>query len=224
MKKTSQILAGALVLALASTAFAIPYPNNGYVGLYADAAGTQCCITAPAFVPTLAHVIGKLAGATADGITQAEFRLEFSAATGYILSWAANPTATVVLGDPVDIDPASHIPPKGLNIAWNVCQPDPIGPQLSLGTINVINLGSGGACEVRTKQHEAASSPDHHCPLYILCDAPVYTKADMTITEEQNGGIEPIAFVSMINSCPAPNCGPVAVVPSTWSTVKDLYR
>jgi hypothetical protein len=225
MKKTSQILAGALVLALASTAFAQPYPNNGYVGVYADAAGTQCCITVPQFASTTVHVIAKLGGATSSGVTGVEFRLEFSAAAGYFLTFNPGAGASVVLGNPIDDNPAANDQGKGLNIAWPSCVPDPIGPQFSVGTITVFNV-SGGPCEIKTKRHEAASSPEHRCPLFILCDAPVYTKADMTITEEQNGGIEPIAFVSQMNvaGCAPTNCGPVAVEPATWSTVKDLYR
>jgi len=222
MRKLTAILSAGLLAGLVSSSAAQPYPANGYVGVYGDAAGTQCCITIPPSTAGTLHVIAKLNGMTAAGITSAEFRLEFSNTAGYFLTFTPNPLANLVLGSPTDDNPAANDQGKGLNIAFPICQPDPIATQISLGTYQAFNAG-GGACTIRTKRHESPSNPTFRCPLFTICDDPLFTKAPMTVTEDQIGA-EPVAFVSQLNTTCDGLCGPVPVTPTTWSTLKDLYR
>jgi hypothetical protein len=225
MKKLTAILTAGLVAGLVSASTAQPYPADGYVGVYGDAAGTQCCMTVAPFAMGTLHVIAKLNGQTAAGITGAEFRLEFSNAAGYFLTLTPNPLANLVLGNPTDDNPAANDQNKGVNLAFPTCQPDPIAAQLSLGTYNCFNTNPAGtgACTIRTKRHESPSNPTKRCPLFTKCDAPLFTVVPMTLTEDQLGA-EPVAFVSQLNTTCDGTCGPVPVTPTTWSTLKDLYR
>jgi hypothetical protein len=226
MKKLTLIATAALVAGLVSASFA-QYPNNGFIGIYADAAGTQCCITAAAFVPATAYVISTLAGATAAGVTGAEFRIEFNPAPSpsYMVSWTANPTLAVSLGSPVDDTPADPTDAKGCNLAFPTCQPLVLTDRIQWGTLSIISLSpSAPAMTLKVKQKSPPSSPVHQCPLFTLCDAPLYTAVDMTLTQEALGGLEPVIFTSYINQSGCTACGPVAVAPSTWSGVKELFR
>jgi hypothetical protein len=225
MKKSPLALAAGLLVGLVSTGHAqfVP-PPNGYVGVYADPAGTQCCITAAAG-QTTAYVIAQLGGGTINGITQAEFRIEVSNATGYFFNWAADAGASVNLGNPVDTDPSRNDQNVGLNVAWAECRPNPIGPQWTLGTLTIINLGTGGPTELRIKRHERPSSTIVRAPLFVLCDAPEFTKAPMTEPEPE-GAPERVAFTSYVNdpTCTQDRCVITAVDNATWSGMKELYR
>jgi hypothetical protein len=230
MKRRSLLIVTALALCLASVAFAQPYPANGYIGLFGDAAGTNCCITAVG-APATAFIIAKLEGATQNGITGAEYRIEIaqengSAPTGYFFSYAAAPGNSVALGDPIDQLPQDATNPSGANIAWATCQPDPVGPQVTLGTLTIINFGAGTPFYARTKQKNPPSNPaTGDCPALVLCDAPVFTVVCTTVQTQNNMNTEGIGFVSKVNLACTPNpCGPVAVAENTWSGVKELFR
>lgn len=210
-------------MGLVTGASAQPYPNDGYIGVYADAAGTQCCAPIGSFTSGTLYVIAKLNGATANGITGAEFRLVFpGGTTGYFLTWT--PQADVPIGNP--IPGANPSDPYGCNLAFSTCRPDPPGSatQLTLGTISVFNAG-GAPTAIQVRKKVPPGNPDFTCPLLVLCDAPVYTKVCNTITETSTpNGEEAIGFVAGLNNCPQPNCGPVGVEQSTWSGMKSLYR
>lgn len=221
------------LIGLASAAAAQPYPSNGFIGVYSDGAASNCCTTVPAFVPTTLSVIATIGGGTSLGITGAEFRLEFSnMAGGPIISWTANPAAALAVGDPIDLtpgeaDPNSASDDKGVNIAFATCQPQdapPPGAHVLLGTIQIIALAAPvPTSDILVKRREPPSNATFQCPLFTLCDPPVFTKVCMTVGQDVLGS-EPIAFRSKINGCPAPDCGAVAVAEKTWSGVKSLFR
>jgi len=48
--------------------------GDGYIGIYADAAGTLPCMAVPPLSGTTLYVMAKLEGASAAGISGAEFR------------------------------------------------------------------------------------------------------------------------------------------------------
>jgi hypothetical protein len=226
MKLRSLLIVTALAICLASVAFAQPYPTNGSIGVWADAAGTQCCITAAA--PTTVHVLARLENATAGGITGAEFRIRMSPApgSGWFLIWSINPAAqNTSIGNPIDDTPDDLSDPKGMNLAFPTCQPDP--PSLgvvSLGTITMINAG-GPPLTLEVRQKTPPANPNIPAPLLVLCDSPVFTTVPVTILQTENGGNEPIAFVARVNgTCDPASCGVVAVEEQTWSGVKGLFR
>jgi hypothetical protein len=229
MKKLTLIATAALVAGLVSASSA-QYPNNGYLGIYSDLAGTQCCITAPAYVPTNAYLISTLADSTANGVTGVEFRIEVSPApTGsYILQWTASPDLTVALGSPIDDTPADPTDAKGCNLAFSACRPLTPGERINWGTVGIVCLtappGTPPTLTLRVKPKMPSSTPLRKCPLFILCDAPVYTAVNMTLTTDALGGEEPVAFTAYVNQPGCTACGPVAVDSATWSGVKGLFR
>jgi len=226
MNKLTLIATAVLVAGLVSASSA-QYPNNGYLGVYGDLAGTQCCITAAPFTPSNAYLISTLAGLTADGVTGAEFRVEiYPAPTGaYIIQWTPNPSLAVSLGSPVDDTPLDPNDPKGCNLAFATCQPVTPGERINWGTLGFVALSATPPeIALRIRQKTPPSNPTLKAPLFVLCDAPTYTAVVMTLTQDDLGGEEPVAFTAYVNKNGCTECGPVAVTPATWSGVKGLFR
>ena len=233
MKKLTLLATAVLVAGLVSASSA-QYPNNGYLGLYADQAGTQCCITAAPFVSTSTYLIAKLAGASAAGITGVEFRLEFSN-TAYITNWTSDPSLVVALGNPIDTTPVETTVENpddpgnnaGSNLAYGTCQGEGTG-SVQFGILGLINLGNPGPeLVIKVKRKEPPSSPSNAAPLFTLCDAPVFTAVMMTLRQteiDQNPVQEPVAFKAYVNQPGCTACGPVSVSPATWTGVKALFR
>lgn len=139
--------------------------GNGYIGVFGDAAGTIRCMQAPAGVPITLYVVAKTTGASAGGITGAEFRVEFMNPTGYYIDYHA-PQDALALGNPLD--------PVGINLAFPSCRA-PTDSAVSLGTITVYNAGAGGQTDIVTKRRNPPSNANYSCALLVQCDAPVYT-------------------------------------------------
>jgi hypothetical protein len=226
MRKSLILVAAAMCVATAASAQ--PYPANGYIGVFADVAGTQCCSNVPLFAPTSLHVIGFLAGATTGGITGAEFRLEFSQnpTMAGSVSFSANPSAGLTIGNPLDFTPNQDPPMgqfEGLNIGWGTCQG--MGQSnVLMGDLNVIFfMAPLPPLEILTKRRNPPGNALFDCALYTLCDAPNFTKVCLTIPSGAHG--ESVNFRSGIN-LPGCNtmCQPVAVADRAWSAVKGLYR
>src|SRR5262245_24546564 len=89
MKRRLALLAWAIVPILASESLA--QTNDGYIGIYADAAGTLPCTTVPPLSGTTLYVIAKLEGASAGGISGAEFRIEVENPSGWQFSYTSPP-------------------------------------------------------------------------------------------------------------------------------------
>jgi hypothetical protein len=231
MKRTLVLAAGALALLFCTTAFAQPtYPSNGYVGVFQDAAATQCCMTAPAFTPTTLHIVAVLGGALSSGMTGAEFRLVFEPAidpSKYSISFSASPTAAVIIGSPICnacADPNTF----GLNIAWADCQGAAAGDKVEIGTLTVINLvappGTAPGMAISVRRKSPPNTAQFDCPLMVDCNRPEYNIWCLTLQTSELPS-EPIIFNSSLNlPCDAPTCGVVAVAEKTWSSVKGLYR
>jgi hypothetical protein len=143
------------------------------------------------------------------------------------LVWTASPSANVALGNPIDNSSGAG-DTSGANLAFSTCQRQAglAGDHINLGTI--LAFGLTGTCELRTMMHNRPSNPNFKCPLLVLCDAPVYTTAPLTLKEGDPNlfGQEPIGFRSFVNaaSCTGTSCGFVSVESSTWSSLKGLFR
>ena len=229
MRKGFMIL-GATLLA-ATAASAQPYPSNGTLGIYNDAAGSSCCLQAPAGVPTLAYVLMTLGGQTATGISGAEFRIEISAPAGYFFIWNGNAAAfNTILGSPIDDTPADPNDNKGVNMAAAHCQPSDhtpaAGDKVLMGTIQIINFGAGLPTDLTVKRKSPPSNPvQADCPLVTLCDAPVFTKACLSAQPANLPPGEAKHFIATLNkACGGGSCGFVGVEQKTWSTMKSLFR
>ena len=224
--------AGALALAtcLSASAFAQNqnYPTNGYIGVFGDAAGTNCCVGIPPAAATTLHVIAVTGGETTAGITGAEFRIEISPpAPGAFLVWTSAPGANLTIGNPMDNSSAA-IDNSGVNIAFPTCQKQMgmAGDHIAIGTIMVFGLT--GEHTMLVKKHNRPSNPNMKAPLVVLCDSPTYTQVPLTLLEGDPKlvGLEPTSFRTPINSasCSGASCGFVAVQQRTWTALKDLYR
>jgi hypothetical protein len=224
------LLAACALPACFSNVFATPtnYPQNGLIGVYGDAAGTNCCIDIPSGNAATLHVFATTSGASSAGISGAEFRIEVSPpATGAFFIWASNPAANITLGNPIDnTDAAGDL--SGVNIAFPTCQKQAglAGDRIELGTITAI--GVTGEHTLFVKKHNHPSNPTLAAALLVLCDAPAFTAVPLTLKDGDPAlyGQEPYVFTSPINSatCSGGTCGFVAVKSQTWSGLKDLYR
>jgi hypothetical protein len=173
-----------VILNTCGTAFA--QTQNGYVGVFGDAAGTMRCMQAPPGVPITLYVVAFTVGETASGISGAEFRIDVQNPTGYLLSYTP-PQNSLPLGDPLGS--------TGLNIAWSTCQA-PVDGKVQLGTIAVFNTGSAGPTDIIVKRRNPPSNTDYQCALFVQCDAPLFTQSCMTappdsscLTQKASGGL-----------------------------------
>lgn len=187
----------AFILAGASPAVASCIIPNG------AADGSTCGTTASQGVPFNIYLLGTLFGdAAATGITGAEFKLEGQDPT-WIAIVTSNPAANLSLGNPVQ---------HGCNIAFPSCQ---VGTgfrtAVLLYTVQFISLGPVAPAILQVTRHDTPSNPNFTCPLFTICDDPVFTKVCVP------GGHE------CIND-PGVFCCGDPVVLATWSSVKALYQ
>lgn len=183
-----QLVAFLLVTVLSSGARA------SYIGVLFDTTSYthEACAT-PA-VPLRGYIVAVLGGdVAAAGITGAEFRLE-----GLDPSWAStatpNPTANLVLGDPLG---------AGCQIAFPTCQlPDVV----ILYTLDIVAPTVIQDVMLTIRAHQNPSNPNFACPRLPLCDAPVFAISCV-------GGAD-----AWVRPCP------VGVRAASWSAVRALYR
>ncbi len=186
----------AIALALA-VSFAASAASAASIGVYFDAAGTDCDYTVTAlYTPVNLWVIANLAGGADGGMTGAEFSIH-NWPSAWFANITANPAASAVLGNVW----------TGANIAFPSCQPGTAGMVL-LYTVGGFAATSVGETYLTVLPHSTPSNPFFVCPLLVLCDAPVYTKVCVS------GG------VAILNG----RACTVGVAPTSWSTVKGLYN
>ena len=121
MRRFLIALGWCFLFAAASAASALAQ-GNGFVGIYTDAGATTPCTTVPAGTGAILYVVATLEGATADGITGAEFRIEVSNPAGWFLSYASATGATA-LGNVLDTDPADPGDGSGTTMAFSTSSP-----------------------------------------------------------------------------------------------------
>ena len=146
------------------------FSDDGYVGIYADSLGTQpCASVAPPSSMTL-YVIAKTEGASANGIMGAEFRIEVTNSSGWLVAYSPPSEASAALGNPVDMsdDPEDN---SGVTMAFSECQA-PVAGIIQLGTLQAFNWG-GSPTTLEVKRHNTPSNGLFTCPLFTMCDAPV---------------------------------------------------
>jgi hypothetical protein len=115
-------------------------------------------------------------------------------------------------------------------VSWADCQTGD-GSKVLIETVDIFNGGcDANELALKVVKHDVPSNQFYQCPLFVLCDAPTYTKVCLgsNITACRNP--EPPfpnnaqcstsgeAFVNGSRNCT------VAVTPTNWSSVKALYR
>lgn len=129
--------------------------NDGYIGIYADSAGTLPCTTVEEFAEL--YVIAKLSGATAAGIRAAEFRITVENPDGWWFSCGWHPARTQA-GDPMDLEPDRHDSGSGIRLAWDPCL-FPVAGQVCLGKIHVVRAAKAQPTRMFVRGHGAPSLP-----------------------------------------------------------------
>jgi hypothetical protein len=168
------------------------------IGVFFDTGATDCDATIGGFAPATWYIIGLLGGASAGGITGAEFRQDGTPA-GWFMTPTANPLANLTIGSPTA---------GGANSAFPDCQ------QGAGGLVLLYTVGGFAATAavpetyLTIDRHTTPSSPDRQCASQILCDAPVFTQICVG------------AGQAIINGRPCT----VGVEPTSWSKMKALYQ
>jgi hypothetical protein len=235
------LIVGFLLVAARSEA------QNGNILLFFEVDGQQTfCWNAdvPCGCRIRMGVWALLQGQSAGGITGVEYRIEIGPNIlpdpGWVFSETFNPGLTV-LGtgalNPGDTNP------RGVTAAWSSCQTGTNG-MILIETVDILNMGCSAAeLPLRVARADPASNPIFQCPLFVLCDAPVYTKVCLgsNITTCMNPqppfpmnamcSTSGEAFLNRVwppsgpNECSvASNDCPIAAQPESWSGVKALYR
>lgn len=222
MKRSLALVAAGAFLCAPLTVRSQPFP--GYIGVFADAAGTNPCIQVSPGTATTAYVFAHVDDA--QELIGAEFRLEFSSTVGYFISlYNPPPTASVTLGDPLD-ETACDRGEAGIRLFFPECVE---GYPIFLGSFLIFN---GGGTRVDIAVKRVLPTPSGlECPLIVRCDVPTFTHVCLTLEEGDPdlGGFEPVSTISSINrpDCfefGGERCPPVAVAPAHWSNLKQMYR
>jgi hypothetical protein len=150
--------------------------------------------------PGEVYVVAKLDGATAGGISGAEFRF-----TGVPDSWQtyAVPNPDIIaLGNPFTI---------GVATAFTCKRPEL--PTYVLYTVVVTATQAEQDVTFALEAREPPMNPISDCPLLVGCDSPVFTKHCVQ------------SVPCFVNSRGVTDCDTsVAVTEKTWSGVKQLFR
>ena len=173
------------------------------IGVYFDPSGSIDCAGAiPPLTPATWYICARLFGPAANGIIGVEFRQDGTPA-GWAVTATPSSDADIVLGDPLY---------GGVDLAFADCQAGSNGVVL-IYTVHGIATTAVGCTTLQISRHTTPSNPNFYCPVVILCDAPVYT------CECATGGI---AYFN--SACGEPGGCPVAVFPTSWSQVKNLFH
>ncbi|UCE02239.1 MAG: hypothetical protein JSW67_13455 [Candidatus Latescibacterota bacterium] len=192
-------VAALLLLASALTPVRADPGENGWLGVYFDAAGTQCSGTILPDQPGTVYVVAQANGVTAtEGFAGAEFRF-----TGIPESWATYPVANpeiLAIGNPFG---------DGVATAF----PCPESDTYVLYSVLVIASAVEEDLQFELRNREPPTNPNFDCPLLMLCNNPIFTLICVETVP------------CFVNAATARKCEfPVAVSPSTWSGVKSLFR
>ena len=174
--------------------------DTGVIGIYFDPAGRNCTGTIRPGEPGTVYVIAKLAGLSTCGIAGAEFRF-----SGVPESWTTYPVANpevLTLGDPF-VD--------GVSLGSRCLRPE--SGSVVLYSVQVVATSEVNDILFHVQARDPPMNPAFTCPLLVLCDYPMFT---MVCVE----GLS--CFVN--SSTPRVCQRPVAVMASTWSQVKKLFR
>jgi hypothetical protein len=219
----------ALLVFAASPSFAV----NGNIGIYADQGQAICAAPLGYQTPLTLYVYGLLQGGSVGGITGAEYQITQSANVDWIYGENFSPatgSGAITVGSGAIVGPS-----PGINIAWggNDCQTGPGSVLLEIVTVfDATGNDAGTPNTLRVEAHTTPGNPFFRCPLFTLCDAPVFTK--VCLGQDLDTIVCPFPPFAQactrstsgeffINPVQGFNCT-VAVAEKTWSQMKGLYN
>lgn len=207
-----------LTLALTSSALA---NHGGDIGIFFDVDATQCRTSVACNAATRLYVYALPQGASSGGITGVEYKVDIGVNGSSDPGWtffneelAANIVSIGSAFTPPD--PTNYFSnPRGINAAWPTCEIGD-GYKVLIESVEIINLGCNTSeLVLHIAAHDRPSNQAFICPLFTLCDGPVYTKYCLG-----RGSSSGFAYV---NPSPGRGCT-VNVATGTWGQVKEIYR
>lgn len=143
--------------------------SDGEIGIFGDVNATVTTVNVPCGESATLYVYALQEGASAPGLTGAEYAIALFGSGGFVFVEQANPTADVVSGH-------AFPPYDGTRIFWNACQNSRLSRVL-LGTVLAFNTGcAGGSTVLQVVAPAEPTNPFFQCPNLTLCDAPVFTR------------------------------------------------
>jgi hypothetical protein len=174
--------------------------RDGTLGIYFDDGARECTGQVPTASTRTLHVVLLAEGATFDGITGVEFRVEALPNAPFLVTGASAPSAQILLGNPLL---------EGCNIAWGSCQR---GTRIPIMTFQVYSTGQPARdVPIRIVARLTPQNPRFACPLAVQCDTGTWTSVCIV-------GAAAILNPSGTQPCDATR------IESQWSRMKDLYR
>ncbi len=182
---------------LAGSALAL---SDRTLGVYFDAAGTQCNGRVVPGTPAIVYILAHL-DAGAPGINGFEFSFQ-----GVPAGWSVFPVPNpdmLAIGNPFD---------AGVTGAFATCQ-RPDNGIVTLYTVAVLAQAEESDVNFIIYRRNPPSNPYFECPVVLNCDAPVFTAVCVQgVACSVNPGRPRICAY------------PTAIAPATWSGVKQFYR
>jgi hypothetical protein len=144
--------------------------SDGEIDIFGDANATVTNVSIPCGETAMLWVYAFLEGASASGLTSAEYAVEVDGPGGFLfVGEQPNPTADAVDGN-------AFPPYGGTRVFWDDCQTGKDG-MLLLATVTVFNAGcTSGSTGLRVVKHSEPGNPFFQCPNFTLCDIPIYTR------------------------------------------------
>jgi hypothetical protein len=182
-----------------------------YIGIF-TAPDAASCGAIPGATPWIdLHIVAVLGGSVTQ-LTGAQFKIT-GVPEGWTTQnalWVPEPTSAISLGHPL-FATAIHPSTPGVNVAFHECQSRPSGGTVLLGRIVLLGAPTPENVHLRVTGFQLFPEEPLN-PFVLICDAPMYSKAVVGGGEFVLNGPQPL------------NCaGTTAVVPSTWSSVKQLF-
>jgi hypothetical protein len=239
------VLSHGALCTLALLAFAPAWANDGDIILSFSPDGNQCQVDIGCGESRLLYVYALLSGASEHGITGVEYGTLIGPDGGPDPGWSFEetfaPSANISLGVGAFLpeDTNAVIPRqnrgRGVNVAWQECQTGNGLSRVLIETVEVTNTGcSTGELHIVVGGHDRAANAFFQCPLFVLCDRPLYTELCIGSNFSTCRNPDPpyaynatcsTSGEAVINPASGPGlCRPTAVQPNSWSSVKSLYR
>jgi len=226
------------LVALLASAVLLPalpcFAANGNIGIFADPHAATCMATVPCQSNLNLWVYALLEGSSAGGITGAEYGINVGnndADPLWFFTENFNAAATVVGGGA--LSPGDPIA-RGVNVAFAGCQPGGPVPFVLLETVSAFSIDCAQSKLILTVvKHDVASNQFFQCPLFVLCDDPVFTKvcigSNLTTCQNPEPPFPNNATCStsgqfILNPVIGVDRCKVGVEAATWSGVKELFR
>lgn len=219
--------------------------SDGEIGIFFDTSGNSCLGAIPCGQTGTVYLYAFLEGRSDAGITGAEYAVGIGNDGNADPAWAFVEhfaPATVVLGQgaffPPDLRDLSsrRYRGRGVNVAFSECQDGSAGRVL-LESVDITNVGCAmDPLLLVVLSHDTPSNQFFQCPLFTLCDEPDFTKICLGKVLVTCGNPEPPypsnatcstsghAVINPSSEDYLLPCRPTAVEPTTWSSVKGLYR